>query len=447
MTVVFGGLTPHAPVLIPDIGRHDLLKLNQTVSAMKELARQVLLQEPDVVVIVTPHGKSGGEAFGVYGREWLLGDFAHYRAPQVTLDAPGDPVVASAIRDLAEAADLAIVQTDRDQPVPLDYGVSVPLYYLQKAGYQGAVVPVTVSHGSREDHRAFGRAIAQAVSALGKSTVLLASGDLSHRLTANAPAGFAPEGARFDELLVKLLGSGNWDEIFKMDDQLWQNAGECGYRALLVLLGALERSMPRAQMLAYEGPFGVGYATATIEVDAPERQDDAYNPAGFARQVVDTFLQTDRLPPVPPDFPKKPVGCFVCLKRDGEVAVCVGSVAPVEDTLAQEIARHALMAIRHYAEHHAANIDDVIHHLEFSVDLLEKPQRIKDLTDHDPSVYGLVVEGRGRQGVVLPDRAPVTTAEEQLALALDKAGLKADEAYTMSRFRVERHAEMFRPAW
>jgi AMMECR1 domain-containing protein len=105
------------------------------------------------------------------------------------------------------------------------------------------------------------------------------------------------------------------------------------------------------------------------------------------------------------------------------------------------------MAIRHYAQHHAANIDDVIHHLEFSVDLLEKPKRIKDLTDHDPAVYGLIVEGRGRQGVVLPGRTTAATADEQLALALDKAGLKADEAYTMSRFRVERHAELFRPAW
>ena len=447
MTVVFGGLTPHAPVLIPDIGRHDLLKLNQTVSAMKELARQVVRQEPDVIVIVTPHGKANGDAFGVLGREWLLGDFARYRAPQIALDAPGDPVVAAAIRDLVEAADLPIVQLDRAQPVPLDYGVTVPLYYLQKAGYNGSIVPVTVSHGSREDHRAFGRAIAQAVSGLGKSTVLLASGDLSHKLTPNAPAGYAPEGARFDELLVKLLGGGDWDQIFEMDESLWKNAGECGYRALLVLLGALEKSMPRAQMLAYEGPFGVGYATAAIEVDEPEQQDDAFNPAGFARQVIDTYLQTDRLPPAPAHFPAEPQGCFVCLRRDGQFAVCVGSVVPGEDTLAKEIARHALRAVQQYAERHEMNIDEVIHHLGFTVDLLSDLEPVEQLSDLDPKVYGLVVAGKGRQGVVLPDLEAVETPEQQLELAMRKAGLAEGDAYTMERFRVERHGELFRPAW
>jgi AmmeMemoRadiSam system protein B len=447
MTVVFGGLTPHAPVLIPDIGRHDLAKLNQTVTAMRELARQVVLQDPDVVVIVTPHAKGALDGFGVFGADWMLADFAHYRAPQVALDAPGDPVVAKAITDLAVAADLSVTEMHVGREVPLDYGVAVPLYYLQKAGYNGSIVPVTVSHGDRESHRAFGRAIAQAVGGLGKRTVLLASGDLSHKLTPNAPAGFAPEGARFDELLVKLLGEDNWDALFALDQDLCDKAGECGFRSLMVLLGALENSMPRANLLAYEGPFGVGYATATIEVDEPENQDDGFNPAGFARQVVDTFLQTDRLPPVPPNFPSESRGCFICLKRDGEFQVCVGSVLPSEDSLAKEVARHALVAVQRYADKHELNVDEVIHHLSFTVDLLDKPKKVKSIQDLDPKRHGLVVTAGDRQGVVLPDLEAVDTPEAQLALALRKAGITEDEKYQMSVFRVERHAELFRPAW
>lgn len=446
MAIVFGGLTPHAPVLIPDIGRHDTLKLNQTVNAMRELARQVVMQAPDVVVIVTPHSRSNGDGFGIHWRDWQVGDFAHYRAPQIALDAPGDPLLAEAIRDVAIADDLSVHLVDKDRAVPLDYGVSVPLYYLQRAGYNGAVVPITVSkNASREEHRRFGCAVAKAVSALGKSTVLLASGDLSHKLAPTAPAGHAPAGAQFDELLLKLLDNGNWDQIVELDEALRAEAGECGYRALLVLVGALEKSLPKANLLAYESPFGVGYATATIDVEEPGEQDEDFNPAGFARQVIDTYLQTDRLPPSPPTFPREPRGCFVCLKRDGAMQVCVGSVAPAEDTLAQEIARHALMAIQRYADRHEVTIDEVIHHLEFSIDLLDELEPAKGAGEIDPAVHGVAVVAGDRHGVLLPGRAE--TAEAMIGQALEMAGIGRDEPYELHRFRVERYAEQFRPAW
>jgi aromatic ring-opening dioxygenase LigB subunit len=61
----------------------------------------------------------------------------------------------------------------------------------------------------------FGTVIQEAVEAIGRRVVFLASGDLSHRLTKDAPAGYHPKGQEFDNLLVELLKKKQVEEIFK----------------------------------------------------------------------------------------------------------------------------------------------------------------------------------------------------------------------------------------
>ena len=100
------------------------------------------------------------------------------------------------------------------------------------------------------------RTTAQAMREL---DVLLASGDLSHRLTPNAPYGFRPEGPVFDRIVIGALRDHEWGRIEGMDRDLIEEAGECGLRPLAILLGAARAAGLASQVLSYEGPFGVGY--------------------------------------------------------------------------------------------------------------------------------------------------------------------------------------------
>jgi AMMECR1 domain-containing protein len=308
------------------------------------------------------------------------------------------------------------------------------------------LLPVTCSNLDREQHRLFGRAIARAASVLGLRAVLLASGDLSHRLSAEAPAGFSPTGLVFDQTLVNLLQQGEWQRIFTMDDHLCKEAGECGFRTVLILLGALEKSLPHANLLAYEGPFGVGYATVTVDVDESAAEDEVFDPAGYARQVADTFLQTERLPPEPLNFPDEACGCFVCLKREGQLRMCVGEVEPSEKRLSAEIARQTLAALREYASRHPLNIDD-LNHLRFCVDLVSNLEPLPSLDGHDPQRYGLLITANGRRSAVLAGLDGVDTPQQQLAIALRRLGLKPEDRYQIQRFQSRQYNEQARPSW
>jgi AMMECR1 domain-containing protein len=63
------------------------------------------------------------------------------------------------------------------------------------------------------------------------------------------------------------------------------------------------------------------------------------------------------------------------------------------------------------------------------------------LADLDPAVYGVIVLAGVRRGVLLPDLQGVDTVEQQVDIALQKAGIGAGEAFSLERFTVTRYRE------
>ena len=100
-----------------------------------------------------------------------------------------------------------------------------------------------------------------------KKIAVIASGDLSHCVTKDAPAGYSPRGKEFDEKLVELITNKNITGILKIDQGLIEEAGECGLRSIMILLGLLERINYTPEILSYEAPFGVGYLVANFKLN------------------------------------------------------------------------------------------------------------------------------------------------------------------------------------
>lgn len=82
---------------------------------------------------------------------------------------------------------------------------------------------------------------------------------------------------------------------------------------------------------------------------------------------------------------------------------------------------------------------DELDKLEISVDVLKKPEPCT-LEDLDPQRYGVIVSKNGKRGLLLPHLDGVDTVEQQVSIAKQKAGLKADEpGCSYERFEVIRH--------
>jgi hypothetical protein len=71
--IVFAGLMPHAPILVPGVGGESLFQARATATAMSTVAEHALAAQPDTVVLVSPHSPRQRGAFGLWSTPRLRG--------------------------------------------------------------------------------------------------------------------------------------------------------------------------------------------------------------------------------------------------------------------------------------------------------------------------------------------------------------------------------------
>jgi AmmeMemoRadiSam system protein A len=165
----------------------------------------------------------------------------------------------------------------------------------------------------------------------------------------------------------------------------------------------------------------------------------------LAREAVERYVQRGVVADPPPDLPpelRQPSGVFVTLRTGGRLRGCIGTLAPTRVGIAHEIVACAIAAAT--ADPRFPSIGPAeLGALDYEVDIVEPIEAVKDLTDLDPQVYGVVVEGEGQRGVLLPDLIGVEMAAQQVAIARSKAGLAAGATIQLYRFRVRRFREEY----
>lgn len=462
---------PHPPIIVGEVGKGHESDAQTTVDAVKEAARRIGRHKPETIIIITPHGNMLSDAVTISGDEHLYGSFANFGAPDVKIEQANDLELVNEILNESEKKDIMAIALDSEIrksyrfPNELDHGALVPLYFVNQEYKDYKLVHINYSMLPHHEHYEFGRAIRQAIENLKCNVVVICSGDLSHRLTKDAPAGYSPKGKEFDQTYVEIIKQGDVHRLLSMDCELAEGAGECGLRATVILYGILEDCSPKGEILSYEGPFGVGYCVAELQLDCSEdykeeksvildrymqdrksrqqeirSKEDSY--VTLARYTLENFVTTNEMPALPTNLPKEMLedqaGVFVSLKKHGELRGCIGTIAPTTDSIAEEIMQNALSAGLRDPRFYPVD-EEELEELQYSVDVLMKPEPIKDASMLDVRKYGVIVKSGRRSGLLLPNLEGIDTVEEQLEIVLQKAGISSAENFTMERFEVIRH--------
>lgn len=460
MSIVAAFAVPHPPIILPEIGRGEERNISATVRAYRAAMEEAAGFRPETVVVTSPHSVLYRDYFHISPGRWAGGTFSQFRAPQVRVQAEYDTEFAAALEKRCGERGLP-AGTQGEQSPDLDHGTMIPLWFFNEFATDYRLVRIGLSGLPPLAHYQMGQCIAQTARELGRRTVFLASGDLSHKLTREGPYGFAPEGPEFDRLATEALGKGDFLALLRMDPELSENAAECGLRSFWIMAGALDRRSVKSRLLSYEGPFGVGYGVASFEVTGPDEARNfgeqfqkaegarlAARKAGedplvrLARLSLETYVKTGRHPALPEDLPKEltgsRAGAFVSLKEDGRLRGCIGTIAPTRDSLAREILYNAVSAGTGDPRFPPVG-EDELDALVYSVDVLGEPEPVASEAELDPRKYGVIVERGARRGLLLPDLAGVDTAERQIAIARQKAGIGPDQPVKLWRFEVVRH--------
>ncbi len=414
MTTAFAGLMCHAPIVIPAVAGPDAARCKATTRAMREVAARAVHSRPDRLVLISPHSPRDSAGFSAWPGPRHVGDLGDFRSPQVRVDLPDAP-------EVAEQLGLPPI---RYRERWLDHGAMVPLSFLWDAGWRGPTAILALPAHYHPDSAGLGRALAD----LPGRTAVIASGDMSHRLIPGAPSGYHPEARHFDEAFVAALRRKDWPGALSAEPR--QLAAEDVVDSTAVAMAAAG-APAHAEVLSYEGPWGVGYTEAVFYDPEPPTWV-------IARAAVRAAAMGRRIEPPAGGPPSQ--GVFVTLHRKGQLRGCIGHILPRCDRLWEElteVGRATALDDPRFPPLTAGELAD----LDVEVSLLQPPEPIAGPDMLDPARYGVIVRRGRRVGLLLPDIEGIDTVEQQLSIARRKAGIRPDEPVELERFTVRKEVQ------
>lgn len=472
MSVLASFMVPHPPLIVPAIGRGSESKVAATIASYEEVASQIAALRPETIVITSPHAKMYADFFHVSPGSVIEGSFASFGAPQVRFSEKLDEEFTAALSGIASLEDFPC-DPSLERPSDLDHGTMVPLWFIRQKFSGGKIVRIGLSGLPLNMHFRLGELIASASEKLGRRIVIVASGDLSHKLQDYGPYGFAPEGPQYDERIMDVMGRGAFEELLDFDEDFCDRAAECGHRSFVIMAGAWGGRKVKATALSHEDVTGVGYGVCTFYpegdeaaggVDAGEAAagDETAcsgdDPAGdiyvrLARLSLETYIRYGKRLKIPEDISKvlregetipdellnRRAGAFVSLHKDGDLRGCIGTIGPTSPSVAQEIANNAISASTRDPRFVPVR-ENELSSLEINVDVLGQPEDIASTDELDVRKYGVIVStSDGRRGLLLPDLEGVDTVQLQVGIAMSKGGIMPHETIHLQRFQVIRH--------
>lgn len=263
MSLVFSAIVPHNPILIPQIGKENIKKFAATNKAYLKLASELKKARVDTILIISPHGIINPNNFTLNLNPKFQINFNEFGDFTTDICWQGDIGLAYKIREQLETkAPVQLTSVEN-----LDYGSAVPLYILLGENIGPIkIIPLYYSELPNKNHYEFGKLLKKELLNSEKRIAVLASGELSHRVNKEAPAGYSPKGKKFDKKLIDLILNKKNQDIVNLDDALISEAGECGLKSIIILCGILKNIEYEPQLLSYEAPFGVGYAVMNLKI-------------------------------------------------------------------------------------------------------------------------------------------------------------------------------------
>ena len=88
MTPIIGAaFLPHPPILIPEIGTGTEREASETQTGFHQVIQQIETIQPDIAVVLTPHGRAGEKLLAVNREPKLEGNFAAFGHPEIRFEA------------------------------------------------------------------------------------------------------------------------------------------------------------------------------------------------------------------------------------------------------------------------------------------------------------------------------------------------------------------------
>ena len=222
MSILASFIVPHPPLIIPNIGKGSEKQVSKTISAYKEIAKQIATLNPETIIISSPHAPMYSDYFYISSSKTLTGNLANFGTPEISFTEEVDTKLVDEISSLAQKYHFP---TSKEIPsVPLDHGTMIPLYFIREELPKCLIIVIGLSTLPLITNYQMGTIIKEAVNNLNRNVVYIASGDLSHKLQEYGPYGFATEGPIYDKKIMDICRTSNFYELLTFKTSFLEKA-------------------------------------------------------------------------------------------------------------------------------------------------------------------------------------------------------------------------------
>ena len=260
--IVFSAVVPHAPFLIPTVGKEAHAQTKRTIEALKQVEERLALSKPDVLVIISPHAPRYPDAFSANMSPTFTAHMQDFGDHETTVSAKINYLLLDRVHRAMREANIPFTLRSSES---LDYGYTVPLVYLSNHLTNWTLLPLAPSEQPLEQQMAFGAALYSVLQNEDSRIALIASADLCHHTKPGSTELISPDTQAYDSRVRAALLAKDLQPL--QDNQtLHIHTHPCGERPIAILLGALRELNTTSEELCYEAPFGVGYLTTVFRV-------------------------------------------------------------------------------------------------------------------------------------------------------------------------------------
>ncbi|OQB06429.1 MAG: hypothetical protein BWY19_00240 [bacterium ADurb.Bin212] len=269
--LTFAAFLPHPPIMVPQIGGANSAKCQETGKAFDTICQIAEKSEIETLVIISPHTSIHPNEMTVSFNNFACGDFSAFDKADIKIRKEIDVDLAENIYKISKKMSIPTRLLEQDNCYNIDHASMVPLLFLEDHVPPSLkIVIIGFSLLERQSHLDFGKAIYKAIKKIGYNVGIIFSGDMSHKIFEE---GSEFVGQKFDKEILSAIKENRLAKILETNEYLQEEAGECGYRSLLIALGLSQEyglDKIRSKVLSYEAPFGVGYMVANFELKQTE---------------------------------------------------------------------------------------------------------------------------------------------------------------------------------
>lgn len=269
MCVVFACIAPHGGEIIPELAGDMFDAFAETRKGMEQLTELLCRQNPETIVIATPHNLRLESTIGIITSEFTEG-ILEENDKQVKLRCECDRPLAKALLQGAKESKLPAVGANygtSEGPascMPMDWGALIPLWFLvNKNPNKTKTVLVTPSREIPLKYLVnFGQIIAETAQTLGRRIAFVASADQGHAHRSDGPYGFHSASAEFDRMVKDAVTKNDLKPLLDLPQPFVDDAKPDSIWQIAMLQGILERVQMQGQLLSYQVPTYYGMLCA-----------------------------------------------------------------------------------------------------------------------------------------------------------------------------------------